>query len=128
MGASKGRFVPKGQLPPSGGRVKAAAEDPTSEEPPSVPSRDPREAVAWLRAAAEGRASPEEERRVKRTLSEVRGRQWSEAQSSAFRPRLLCALGKAGGSRASIPGAGKVRGGAPVNAHRSTLQELEARI
>ena len=44
--------------------VKAAAGDSTREEPLSVPSRDPREAVAWLRAAVDDRVTPAEEQRV----------------------------------------------------------------
>lgn len=57
-------WVTQGQLPPTLETVKFTTGDPSRQEAFSVPSRDPREVVAWLRAAVDDRVSPEKEQRV----------------------------------------------------------------
>lgn len=106
----------------------AKAGDPTREGSLSVPSRDPREAVAWLRAAVvDDKVSPEEEQRV--NAQGQRSEVGSGQRPGPPRSILCCWLCWGRWEHpAPTPGEGKVGSSAAEDAHRSTLQEVEASI
>lgn len=82
----------------------------------SVPSRDPTEAVAWLRATVDDRVSPEKEQRMS-----ARGQRSAVVRGPAlpFHTLLLLVLGKEEGPRG---------GHQESKSEVACLQQLEASI